>query len=231
MILEVIFLNILIVDDERLIVKGLKNSLEQQGYVVYAAYDGHEAMNLIRSEEIDFIILDLMLPDTDGMILCKKIRETMDVPILMLSAKDGDYDKILGFELGADDYMTKPFNTMELIARIKAIYRRSEKSKEKDDKIESGDLVINASERRLYIKGLEIKLTAKEFDLIYLLASNPGKVYTREEIYSLLWGEEAFDVRNIDVHIRNIREKIEDNIKEAKYIKTKWGVGYYFHKN
>lgn len=171
-----------------------------------------------------------MLPDTDGMILCKKIREKLDVPILMLSAKDGDYDKILGFELGADDYMTKPFNTMELIARIKAIYRRSE-SREKVEKIEMEDLLININERRLYVKEEEVKLTAKEFDLIHLLAANPGKVYTREEIYSLLWGEEAFDVRNIDVHIRNIREKIEDNIKEARYIKTKWGVGYYWHKN
>lgn len=227
---EVIIINILIVDDERLIVKGLKNSLEQQGYLVYPAYDGHEAMNLIRTEEIDFIILDLMLPDTDGMILCKKIREKLDVPILMLSAKDGDYDKILGFELGADDYMTKPFNTMELIARIKAIYRRSQ-SKDKVEKIEMEDLVLNISERRLYIKDEELKLTAKEFDLIHLLASNPGKVYTRDEIYTLLWGEEAFDVRNIDVHIKNIREKIEDNIKEPRYIKTKWGVGYYFHKN
>lgn len=225
-----IIINILIVDDERLIVKGLKNSLEQQGYVVYPAYDGHEAMNTIRREKIDFIILDLMLPDTDGMILCKKIRENLDVPILMLSAKDGDYDKILGFELGADDYMTKPFNTMELIARIKAIYRRSQ-SKEKMKEIRMEDLLINVSERRLYVKDVEVKLTAKEFDLIYLLASHPGKVYTREEIYSLLWGEEAFDVRNIDVHIRNIREKIEDSIKEPQYIKTKWGVGYYFHKN
>lgn len=225
-----IIINILIVDDERLIVKGLKNSLEQQGYTVYPAYDGHEAMNMIRNEKIDFIILDLMLPDTDGMILCKKIREKLDVPILMLSAKDGDYDKILGFELGADDYMTKPFNTMELIARIKAIYRRSE-SREKVEKIEMEDLLININERRLYVKEEEVKLTAKEFDLIHLLAANPGKVYTREEIYSLLWGEEAFDVRNIDVHIRNIREKIEDNIKEARYIKTKWGVGYYWHKN
>lgn len=225
-----IIINILIVDDERLIVKGLKNSLEQQGYTVYAAFDGHEAMNMIDKEIIDFIILDLMLPDTDGMILCKKIREKLDIPILMLSAKDGDYDKILGFELGADDYMTKPFNTMELIARIKAIYRRSQ-TKEKLNRIETEDLVINVDERRLYVNDKEINLTAKEFDLIYLLASHPGRVYTREEIYNILWGEEAFDVRNIDVHIKNIREKIEENIKEPSYIKTKWGVGYYFHKN
>ena len=148
----------------------------------------------------------------------------------MLSAKDGDYDKILGFELGADDYMTKPFNTMELIARIKAIYRRSQ-TKEKLNRIETEDLVINVDERRLYVNDKEINLTAKEFDLIYLLASHPGRVYTREEIYNILWGEEAFDVRNIDVHIKNIREKIEENIKEPSYIKTKWGVGYYFHKN
>ena len=224
-----IIINILIVDDERLIVKGLKNSLEQQGYTVYPAYDGHEAMNTLRKETIDFIILDLMLPDTDGMILCKKIREDFDMPILMLSAKDGDYDKILGFELGADDYMTKPFNTMELVARIKAIQRRSQ-SKEKIENIEINDLLINVSERRVYVKDKEIKLTAKEFDLLHLLANNPRQVYTREKIYNLLWNEEAFDVRNIDVHIRNIREKIEVNVKDPNYIKTKWGVGYYFHK-
>ena len=223
-------INILIVDDERLIVKGLKNSLEHQGYIVYAAYDGHEAMNIIRKETIDFVILDLMLPDTDGMILCKKIREDYNMPILMLSAKDGDYDKILGFELGADDYMTKPFNTMELVARIKAIHRRSQ-NKETVDNIEFNKLSINVNERRVYVSDKEIKLTAKEFDLVYLLANNPGKVYTRENIYTLLWNEEAFDVRNIDVHVRNIREKIEVNPKDPNYIKTKWGVGYYFHKN
>lgn len=225
-----IIINILIVDDERLIVKGLKNSLEQQGYIVYPAYDGHEAMNIIRKESIDFVILDLMLPDTDGMILCKKIREDYSMPILMLSAKDGDYDKILGFELGADDYMTKPFNTMELVARIKAIHRRSQ-NKDTVDNIEINELLININERRVYVRDEEIRLTAKEFDLLYLLASNPRKVYTRENIYTLLWNEEAFDVRNIDVHVRNIREKIEVNPKDPNYIKTKWGVGYYFHKN
>ena len=222
-------INILIVDDEKLIVKGLKHSLEQQGYSVFAAYDGASALNIISNEKIDFIILDLMLPDTDGMLLCKKIREDQSMPILMLSAKDGDYDKILGFEFGADDYMTKPFNTLELLARIKAITKRYEIKQ--DNKILSiGNLVINLSERRIYINNVEVDLTAKEFDMLYLMAKNPGRVYTREEIFRQVWDEDAFDVRTIDVHIRNIREKIKDDVKSPKYIQTKWGVGYYFYK-
>lgn len=225
-----IFINILIVDDERLIVKGLKHSLEQQGYTVFAAYDGAGALSIIQNEEIEFIILDLMLPDIDGMMLCRKIRENYNMPILMLTAKDGDYDKILGFEFGADDYMTKPFNTLELIARIKAIRRRIDMQRE-DNILNIGDLTINLDERRIFIDDTEISLTAKEFDMLYLLAKNPGRVYTREEIFKLVWGEEAFDVRTIDVHVRNIREKLEDDIKNPKYILTKWGVGYYFNKN
>lgn len=222
-------INILIVDDEKLIVKGLKHSLEQQGYAVFAAYDGASALNIIANEKIDFIILDLMLPDTDGMLLCKKIREDQIMPILMLSAKDGDYDKILGFEFGADDYMTKPFNTLELLARIKAITKRSE-IKQDNKMLSIGDLEINPSERRTYINNTEIDLTAKEFDMLYLMAKNPGRVYTREEIFRQVWDEDAFDVRTIDVHIRNIREKIKDDVKNPKYIQTKWGVGYYFYK-
>lgn len=224
-----IIINILIVDDEKLIVKGLKHSLEQQGYDVFAAYDGAAALNIIEDEKIDFIILDLMLPDTDGMLLCKKIREDQSMPILMLSAKDGDYDKILGFEFGADDYMTKPFNTLELLARIKAITKRSE-IKQENKILTIGELEINLSERRTYIKKNEIELTAKEFDMLYLMAKNPGRVYTREEIFRQVWNEDAFDVRTIDVHIRNIREKIKDDVKNPKYIQTKWGVGYYFYK-
>ena len=225
-----IIINILIVDDEKLIVKGLKHSLEQQGYAVFAAYDGSSALNIISTDKIDFIILDLMLPDTDGMLLCKKIREDHSMPILMLSAKDGDYDKILGFEFGADDYMTKPFNTLELLARIKAITKRYEIKQ--DNKILSiGDLEINLSERRIYINKNEIDLTPKEFDMLYLMAKKPGRVYTREEIFRQVWDEDAFDVRTIDVHIRNIREKIKDDVKSPKYIQTKWGVGYYFYKS
>ncbi|HLS53831.1 MAG TPA: response regulator transcription factor [Tissierellaceae bacterium] len=224
-------INILIVEDEKLIAKGLKRSLEQQNYKVFVAYDGHQAINTVKNEEIDFIILDLMLPDIDGMMLCKKIREDYDMPILMLSAKDGDYDKILGFEFGADDYMTKPFNTLELIARIKAISRRVEsKVRKVAGLIKQGDMVINLEERIVTIKDREVVLTAKEFDMLHLLAKNPGRVYTREEIFSLIWGEEALDVRTIDVHIKNIREKIERNVKEPEYIMTKWGVGYYFNK-
>lgn len=222
-------MNILIVDDEKLIVKGLRHSLEQQGYKVFAAYDGAQALNTIAKEKIDFIILDLMLPDIDGMILCKEIREKHSMPILMLTAKDGDYDKILGFEFGADDYMTKPFNTLELIARIKAITRRF-KIKKDDSIIVIENLVINKDERTLYIDDNRIKLTAKEFDILYLLAKNPGRVYTREQIFHHIWEEEPLDVRTIDVHIRNLREKIEKEVKNPEYIMTKWGVGYYFNK-
>lgn len=223
-------MNVLIVDDEKLIVKGLRHSLEQQGYNVFAAYNGVEAMTIIEEHKIDFIILDLMLPDTDGMILCKKIRKEHDMPILMLTAKDGDYDKILGFEFGADDYMTKPFNTLELLARMKAIVRRVERH-EKDETIEIADLTINRGERRVYMKGKEINLTSKEFEMLYLLANNPGRVFTREEIFRQVWDEEAFDVRTIDVHISNLREKIELDGSNPKHIMTKWGVGYYFYKS
>lgn len=223
-------MNVMIVDDERLIVKGLKYSLEQQGYNVFTAYNGAEAIDNLTKNVIDFIILDLMLPDTDGMMLCKRIRQSYDIPILMLTAKDGDYDKILGFEFGADDYMTKPFNTLELIARMKAIIRRSERKVEASS-ITKDDLIISQNERRVYLKGKEINLTAKEFDLLYLLASNPGRVFTRDDIYSLVWKEDAYDVRTIDVHIRNLRDKIEMDSKHPKYIMTKWGVGYYFNKS
>lgn len=223
-------INILIVDDEKLIVKGLKHSLEQQGYNVYAAYNGNDAMDIINNENIEFIILDLMLPDIDGMMLCKKIRDKYNMPILMLSAKDGDYDKILGFEFGADDYMTKPFNTLELIARIKAITKRYERTIQSTE-VTLGKLTINLSERRVFVQDKEVNLTAKEFDLLYLLAKNPGRVYTREEMFKYIWGEEAFDVRTIDVHIRNIREKIEEGVKNPEFIMTKWGVGYYFNKS
>ncbi|MCF6461971.1 response regulator transcription factor [Clostridium sp. Cult1] len=222
-------MNILVVDDEKLIVKGLKHSLEQQGYKVFAAYNGSEALKTIEEEKVDFIILDLMLPDIDGMMLCKKIRENHNIPILMLTAKDGDYDKILGFEFGADDYMTKPFNVLELLARIKAITRRVD-TKNESKTLNLGDLIINYYERRAYIRNTEIKLTQKEFEMLYLLAKNPGRVFTREDIFHYIWEEEPLDVRTIDVHIKNIREKIEDDIKNPKYIITKWGVGYYFNK-
>ena len=223
-------MNVLIIDDEKLIVKGLKYSLEQQGYNVFAAYNGAEAIESIENNIIDFIILDLMLPDTDGMMLCKRIRQDFDMPILMLTAKDGDYDKILGFEFGADDYMTKPFNTLELIARIKAIMKRTERIAEGKSIIQE-DLVINRDERSVFVKEKEINLTAKEFDMLYLLASNPGRVFTREDIFRFIWEEDAFDVRTIDVHIRNIRDKVEKDVKLPIYIMTKWGVGYYFNKS
>ncbi|GFN34911.1 response regulator transcription factor [Tepidimicrobium xylanilyticum] len=222
-------MNILVVDDEKLIVKGLKHSLEQQDYKVFVAYNGEEAFQIIESENIDFIILDLMLPDIDGMILCKKIREKYNVPILMLTAKDGDYDKILGFEFGADDYMTKPFNVLELLARIKAITRRLDSEKKKSI-LSIGSLMINYDERKVFVEEEEKDLTQKEFEILYLLAKNPGRVFTREEIFKYIWEEDPLDVRTIDVHIKNIREKIEKDVKNPKLIKTKWGVGYYFNK-
>lgn len=226
-------MNILVVDDEKLIVKGLKRSLEQQGYIVFSAYNGMDALDIIEKEDINFIVLDLMLPDIDGMMVCKRIREKNDTPILMLTAKDGDYDKVLGFELGADDYMTKPFNTLELIARIKAIMKRVEGGPRdlKDNSLAFNDLTIDPNERKIYKCDKEIELTAKEFDMIYLLASSPGRVFTRENIYQLIWDEEAYDVRTIDVHIKNLREKIEADSQNPEYIMTKWGVGYYFNKS
>lgn len=224
---------ILVVDDEKLIVKGIRFSLEQDGMQVDCAYDGEDGFEMAKGNEYDLILLDLMLPKMDGMEVCQQIREFSNVPIIMLTAKGDDMDKILGLEYGADDYVTKPFNILELKARIKAIMRRSgqEKVSEKPKKqvIESGDLKLNCESRRVYIGGKEINLTAKEFDLLELLALNPNKVYSRENLLNTVWGYEyPGDVRTVDVHIRRLREKVEENPSEPKYVHTKWGVGYYF---
>lgn len=224
---------ILVVDDEKLIVKGIRFSLEQDGMEVDCAYDGEEGLEKARNGQFDLILLDLMLPKLDGMQVCQMIREFSNVPIIMLTAKSDDMDKILGLEYGADDYMTKPFNILELKARIKAIMRRSSNamSKEKPDKkvIEKGDMVLNCDSRRVYIAGREINLTAKEFDVLELLILNPNKVYSREKLLNLVWGYEyPGDARTVDVHIRRLREKIEENPSEPRYVHTKWGVGYYF---
>lgn len=224
---------ILVVDDEKLIVKGIRFSLEQDGMQVDCAYDGEDGFEMAKGNEYDLILLDLMLPRMDGMEVCQQIREFSNVPIIMLTAKGDDMDKILGLEYGADDYVTKPFNILELKARIKAIMRRSgqEKVAEKPKKqvIESGDLKLNCESRRVYIGGKEINLTAKEFDLLELLALNPNKVYSRENLLNTVWGYEyPGDVRTVDVHIRRLREKVEENPSEPKYVHTKWGVGYYF---
>jgi DNA-binding response OmpR family regulator len=224
-------LNLLIVDDEVLLVKGLKKSLEMEGYNVFTAYDGHEALRQLQEQAINFIILDLMLPKIDGLTLCKKIREKMDTPIVMLTAKHDDIDKILGLELGADDYITKPFNTRELVARIKAIQRRMEQQNQNTTVYCSGPLKVNVLERRVFLGAKELYLTLKEFDLLQLLMKNRGQVFSRDQLFELIWNEPIVDTRNIDVHIRNLREKIEENPSHPQFIKTKWGVGYYFSKD
>lgn len=228
---EVLFLNILIVDDEKLLVKGLKSSLIQEGFNVFSAYDGKEALNIIDTVNINFVILDIMLPEIDGLSLCKVIRTKTDIPILMLTAKDDYIDKILALELGADDYMTKPFHTRELIARVKAIYRRFNRNMQDESVIEFDSLKLNMLERTLYKYDKEIPLTSKEFEILKLLISSPGRVYPREELYELVWNEEGCDTRTVDVHISNLREKIENTPTSPYYIKTKWGVGYYFRKD
>lgn len=225
---------VLIVDDEKLIVKGLRFSLEQDDMEVTCAYDGEEAVELARNNKYDIILLDIMLPKLTGLEVCQHIREFSDVPVIMLTAKGEDMDKILGLEYGADDYITKPFNILEVKARIKAIIRRTAgKAKETSDKkariIEAGDLRLDCDGRRLHVKGQEINLTAKEFDVLELLVLNPNKVYGRESLLKIVWGEDyPGDVRTVDVHIRRLREKIEPNPSEPKYVYTKWGVGYYY---
>lgn len=221
---------VLVVDDEKLIVKGIRFSLEQDGMEVDCAYDGEEALEMIRNKEYDIIFLDVMLPKLTGFEVCQHIREFSSVPVVMLTAKGEDMDKILGLEYGADDYITKPFNILEVKARIKAIIRRtSPKPKEADKVIESGDMKLDCEGRRVYISGREINLTAKEFELLELLVVNANKVYSRENLLKLVWGSSyPGDVRTVDVHIRRLREKIESNPSEPKYVHTKWGVGYYF---
>ena len=223
---------ILVVDDEKLIVKGIKFSLEQENMEVDVAYDGEEAFNLAKNNNYSIILLDVMLPKIDGLEVCRMIREFSNVPIVMLTAKGEDMDKILGLEYGADDYITKPFNILEVKARIKAIMRRAGSNQEEKDKaktIEAGDLKMDCESRRVFISGKEINLTAKEFDVLELLVFNPNKVYSRENLLNIVWGYEyPGDVRTVDVHIRRLREKIEANPSEPKYVHTKWGVGYYF---
>ncbi len=221
---------VLVVDDEKLIVKGIRFSLEQDGMEVDCAYDGEEALEMIRNKEYDIILLDVMLPKLTGFEVCQHIREFSSVPVVMLTAKGEDMDKILGLEYGADDYITKPFNILEVKARIKAIIRRtSPKPKEADKVIESGDMKLDCEGRRVYISGREINLTAKEFELLELLVVNANKVYSRENLLKLVWGSSyPGDVRTVDVYIRRLREKIESNPSEPKYVHTKWGVGYYF---
>lgn len=228
-------MKILVVDDEKLMVKGIKFNLEQEGYQVVTAFDGEEAVRLAHDESIDLILLDLMLPKMDGLTVCRTVRGFSDVPIIMLTAKSEDIDKILGLEYGADDYITKPFNIREVTSRIKAILRRvnpAPKSGNSKDMVISGDITLDYNFRRVTIKDKVIELTGKEFDLLELFVKNPGKVYTRENLLDIAWGfDYPGDVRTVDVHIRRLREKIEENPAEPNYIKTKWGVGYYYKKD
>lgn len=224
---------VLVVDDEKLIVKGIRFSLEQDDMHVDCAYDGEEALELAKENHYDIILLDVMLPKMDGFEVCQQIRDFSNVPIVMLTAKGEDMDKILGLEYGADDYITKPFNILEVKARIKAIMRRAHQEgadkEEKAKTVEVGDLRLDCEGRRVFIAGKEINLTAKEFDVLELLAFNPNKVYSRENLLNIVWGYEyPGDVRTVDVHIRRLREKIEVNPSEPKFVHTKWGVGYYF---
>lgn len=223
---------VLVVDDEKLIVKGVRFSLEQDDMEVDCAYDGEEALEMARNTKYDLILLDVMLPKLTGFEVCQHIREFSDVPIVMLTAKGDDMDKILGLEYGADDYITKPFNILEVKARIKAIMRRTSTKAATEKKamvVEAGDLRLDCEGRRLYINDKEINLTAKEFDVLELLVLNPNKVYSRENLLKLVWGADyPGDVRTVDVHIRRLREKVEPNPSEPKYVHTKWGVGYYY---
>ena len=230
---------ILVVDDEKLIVKGLRFSLMQDGYQVDTAYDGEEALAKAKGNDYDIILLDVMLPKMDGFEVCQQIREFSNVPIIMLTAKSEDMDKILGLDYGADDYITKPFNVLEVKARIKAIMRRTSASRKevgqpeapKSNVIESRELRLDCDNRRLSISGREINLTSKEFELLELLVRHPGKVYGREELLTAIWGQDFLgDVRTVDVHVRRLREKIEPNPSEPKYVQTKWGIGYYYQE-
>ena len=225
-------MKILVVDDEKLLVKGLKFNLENEGYEVQVAYDGAAAVELVRREDFDLILLDWMMPVMSGSEACMKIREFSDVPVIMLTARSEDADKLMGFACGADDYITKPYNILEVKARIRALLRRStaaarpEKSR---SLLTVGDLALDTEQRVVIRDGVTIDLTAKEYDLIELLMKNPRRVYSRENLMNLVWGYSyAGDYRTVDVHIRRLREKLEKTPAEPEYIMTKWGVGYYF---
>ena len=225
------------VDDEKMIVKGIRFSLLQDGYDVDTAYDGEEALQKATDNQYDIILLDVMLPKLSGLEVLAQIREFSSVPVIMLTAKGEDMDKILGLDYGADDYITKPFNILEVKARIKAIIRRvagsrKDKVEEEERILENGDLRMDFDNRRVSVAGKEINLTSKEFELLELLATHPGKVYSRSMLLQTVWGKDyPGDVRTVDVHIRRLREKVEPNASEPVYVQTKWGVGYYFRQN
>lgn len=224
-------MKLLIVDDEKLLVKGIKFNFEQDGYTCEVAYDGEEAVKMAKDKSIDLIILDLMLPKVDGLSACQKIREFSTVPIVMLTAKSEDMDKIMGLEYGADDYLTKPFNILELKARVKAILRRVTQGDKKDGvkTVTVGGISLDYNFRRATVGDKTIDLTSKEFDLLDLFISNAGKVYSRENLLDIVWGYDyPGDIRTVDVHVRRLREKIEPDPAHPVFIHTKWGVGYYY---
>lgn len=223
-------MKILVVDDEKLLVKGMKFNLENEGYEVECAYDGAAAVELARTCRFDLIILDVMMPQLDGLEACMRIREFSNVPIIMLTAKSDDADKLMGFESGADDYLTKPFNILELKARVRALLRRAAGvQRAAGSEISAGDITLNTEERAAFKAGRPVELTAKEYDLMEMLMRNPRRVYSRENLMNVVWGYTySGDYRTVDVHIRRLREKLESNPAEPEYILTKWGVGYYF---
>ena len=223
-------MKILVVDDEKTLVKGMKFNLENEGYEVECAYDGAAALELAREGRFDLIILDVMMPEMDGLEACMKIREFSNVPIIMLTAKSEDADKLMGFECGADDYLTKPFNILELKARVRALLRRAAGVQRRQGSLLTvGKLTLKTEERVAIREGEPVERTAKEYDLIELLMRNPRRVYSRENLMNVVWGYTyAGDYRTVDVHIRRLREKLEENPAEPDHILTKWGVGYYF---
>ena len=222
-------MKILIVDDEELLVKGIRYNLQTEGYEVVTGSNGEEAVQLAADPDVGLIVLDVMMPVMDGMEACRRIREFSDVPIIMLTAKAEDMDKLLGFDQGADDYLTKPFNILELKARIRSLLRRSGSREAETKRITRGGLTVDTSARNVYKNGNAVELTAKEFDLVELLIRHPNRVFSRENLLDMIWGDDyRSDIRTVDVHIRRIREKLEDDPASPKAIMTKWGVGYYF---
>ncbi len=223
-------MKILVVDDEDLIVKGIKFNLQNDGYQVITGSNGAQAVELARNPEIRLIVLDVMMPELDGMEACRRIREFSNVPIIMLTARTEDMDKLLGFEQGADDYLTKPFNILELKARIRALLRRSGAAQSQNSRLQAGSLTLDTQERNVYKDGIPVELTAREFDMVELLMRNPNRVYSRENLLDTIWGYDEYrsDIRTVDVHIRRIREKLERVPAEPEHFMTKWGVGYYF---
>ncbi len=225
-------MKILVIDDEALLVKGIRFNLQSEGYEVLTGSNGLEAVELAKDPDIGLIILDVMMPEMDGLTACSKIREFSNVPIIMLTAKTEDMDKLIGFDHGADDYLTKPFNILELKARIKALLRRSSQVQQTSNATLTVDsITLDLDARNAYVSGQLVDLTAKEFDVVEFLMRNPNRVYSREALLDTIWAYEyRSDIRTVDVHIRRLREKLEENPAEPKYIMTKWGVGYYFRK-